>query len=251
MIKQCYISKSLEGLDFKKKYGFTDYVDSLAPLYLFGMYRQEDLDIFINHKGPITIIWQGSDAKNIPVLFLSELRKKQVRHIAISHWISVSLQKLNIEHECIAVSATIDNLDVCPRGDSIYFYSSDESKESADHYGEYMLEEIKQRIGLNVIRGTLTTYSKEQLIEVYKQCFVNLRLTKYDGCPNTNLEMGLMGRKSVFNGVIPHSLSWHNVDDICETIMREYESRHRDNSNISKDIKQFLKINQQNFLNHA
>lgn len=251
MITQCYISPSLAGLDFKTKYGFTDYLDSSKPLALFGMYREEDLDVFRSHKGLITLIWQGSDAKNIPVLYLEELRKKPARHIAISHWNSASLKKYGIDHECIAVSATIDNLQPCPRGDSIYFYSSDESKESADLYGEYMLEEIKNRTGLNIIRGTLTTFNKEELVEMYKKCFINLRLTKYDGCPNTNLEMGMMGRRSVFNGLIPHSLAWGSVEDICETIMREYENRHLDNSYISKDIKEFLRINQLKFLHHG
>lgn len=250
MIKQCYISQSLEGLDFRKKYGLTGYLDSSATLAIFGMYRQEDLDVFMSHSGPITVIWQGSDAKNIPVLYRDEILKKPAKHISISHWISASLARHGIPHENIAVSATIDNLEVCQRGDNIYFYSSDESKESADLYGEHMINEIKTRTGLNIIRGTLTTFKREELIEVYKNCFINLRLTTYDGCPNTNLEMGLMGRKSVFNGLIPHSLAWESVDDVCETIMREYDMRHQDNSYISKDIKEFLYTNQINFLNH-
>jgi hypothetical protein len=53
--------------------------------------------------------------------------------------------------------------------------------------------------------------------------------------------MGLMGRKSIYNGDLAHSIKWENIDDICESIMNEYNNRHLTDS-VSKDFYNFVKI---------
>lgn len=243
---QCHISESLAGLDFKSKYNLTDYVDSLKTLVIFGMYRDYDLSVYRRHPGDIILVWQGSDAKNM--LFPDEIKKKKAKHYSISHWIKNSLDQAGIENEYLPISATKADLDCCKRGDSVYFYSSDESEESASHYGEHYIEQIKHITGLNIIRATVDTYSREELIEVYKKCFVSLRLTTYDGCPNTNLEMGLMGRRSFFNGDIPHSIKWDNIYKLCDDLIQEYENRHQNNKQIAADIKKYVNLPNQIFL---
>jgi hypothetical protein len=45
--------------------------------------------------------------------------------------------------------------------------------------------------------------------------------------------MGLLGRRSIYNGDIPLSIKWAGVDDICKSIMQEYYSREYDNRDIS------------------
>jgi hypothetical protein len=54
--------------------------------------------------------------------------------------------------------------------------------------------------------------------------------------------MGLMGRRSIFNGKIPHSIKWKGIEDICQSIMSEYETRHEDNIQIAKDIYNYISI---------
>jgi len=235
---QGYISQSLAGLDFMGKYKLTPYLDSFQPLVIFGMYRPEDYDVYTNHKGPLTVVWQGMDAKQVDA---EKINLRVAKHYSISHWIKESLHSFNIRNEYAPIHATVsDGLKNWKRGNYIYFYTSDESPESKEYYGENMIEEIKERTGLKVIRSTWNRFNKFELIENYKKCFINLRLTTFDGCPNTNLEMGMMGRRSVFNGNLPHSLKWSNVDDICNHVMIEYENRHVDNSDISKDLINFV-----------
>lgn len=248
MFKQAYISKSLAGLNFRKVYGLTKYTDSVKPLVMFGMYRQEDLDIYLNHQSDIILVWQGCDGKDLTDEWAEQLKARPCTHYAISHWISKRLKKHGIEHQFLPISATKPIINVKPKGDSIYIYSSDLSKESGRYHGDNFIERIKERTGLNVIRATLKTYSKQELYKIYEKCFINLRLTKYDGCPNTNLEMGLMGRKSIFNGNIPHSIKWKNIDDICENIMIEYGTRHQDGTQTAQDIFNFINI-KKDFLN--
>lgn len=104
-----------------------------------------------------------------------------------------------------------------------------------------MIEQIEERIDIPIIKADYQTFTKDQLYDVYAQCFLNLRLTPHDGCPNTNLQMGLMGRKSIYNGDLPHSIAWTDVDNICESIMREYDNRHL-SDNVSSDFYNFVKI---------
>jgi hypothetical protein len=235
---QIYRSESLEGLDYQSKYNLKDYTDSLAPLYIFGMYRNEDFEVLRNHKGECTIVWCGSDAKDLPTSWVSEIKK--VNNISISHWIKQSLYKHGIESEIKYLNATLPIINNYPNGDCIYFYSSDEANEV---YGEKYLVPIMNRTGLKVIRATYGMFDKEQLQEVYKKCFINLRLTEHDGTPHTNLEMGLMGRKSIFNGDLPHSIEWNDLDDICANIMYEYKNRHNDNKHISIGFLNFINDN--------
>jgi len=237
---QGYVSKSLSGLNFIKVHKLSRYTDSIKPLMMFGMYRQHDLDVYLNHNSELTLVWQGCDGRDLTDEWAELLKSKPCKHIAISHWISRCLKKKGIAHELKPITATKPKINLKPRGDSIYIYSSDLSKASGRYHGDQYIERIKERTGLNVIRATLKTYNKSDLLKIYEKCFINLRLTKFDGCPNTNLEMGLMGRRSIFNGKIPHSIKWKNIDDICDSIMKEYETRHEDNSKIAKDIYDYI-----------
>lgn len=242
MIEQSYISRSLAGLEdkFRAKYQLTDYVDRRKPVVIFGMYNQDDIRTYLYHKSEVVVVWQGMDAKDLHYKTVSQLKQRNAKHFSISHWIQKSLNEVGIENECLPISATIGENLCCNRGDSVYFYSSDLSQESADYYGEYMLEEIRRRTKLNVIRATWNTYPPEKLNKIYESCFINLRLTTFDGCPNTNLEMAMRGRRSIYNGNIPHSLRWTDVDDVCDTIMVEYENRKLNNKPIATDAVSFI-----------
>lgn len=235
---QGYISRSLVGLDFKTKYGLSDYTDRSAPLVMFGMYDDEDLHTYRTHKGELSLVWQGMDSKDLNGR-AGSLKKREATHYSISHWITESLDKHDIQSTYAPISATSGKSKPTRKGNSIYFYTSNLSQESSDYYGTPMIKEIEERTGLDIIVATYETYTKEQLFnEIYPKCFINLRLTTYDGLPNTNLEMGLLGRKSIFNGNIPGSIKWRSVTDICNSIMYEFYRR----SLISYDIADITEI---------
>jgi hypothetical protein len=244
---QGYISKSLEGLDFAGKYKLSDYLCRSAPLVMFGMYREEDYDIFKCHKGEITVVWQGMDARSLSSPDI--IKGKRAKHYSISHWIKESLDDKGIENEYFPIHATVDNGQrAAPMGMCMYFYSNDCSDESLKYYGYDIALEVSERTGIELVHCTLTSLTKKNLHEAYKNCFVNLRLTSYDGCPNTNLEMGLMGRRSIFNGDITHSIKWETIDDVCWHVLKEFENRHDGKSKIVNDIVKFINQPNQLFL---
>ena len=64
-------------------------------------------------------------------------------------------------------------------------------------------------------------YATNNIKEVYKKCFIALRLTRFDGLGCTNIELGLMGIKSVANNLSPNCLPWQTEDDVCRHIIVE------------------------------
>ena len=233
IIKQGHVSQSLHRLRerFMSKYNLEEYKNNSEPLIIFGMYKGRDYEILNNHKGHLTVVWCGSDSLKVN---RDAIKKKiHVRHIALSKQVSEDL--IGIKHTILPISACSLDYHPCQRGDSIYFYGNSEI------YGVSYLPEIKKRTGLNVIHAH-GQYSQSEIRDIYRQCFIGLRLTRHDGLPNTVLELGMMGRRSIYNGNIPHSIKWKNIDDICESIMREYHNRNRDNSKIAEDIKKYLDI---------
>lgn len=245
-IKQAYISESLEGLDFLSKYSLKNYWSTHEPLVIFGMYRNEDIYIFKNHPAPVNLVFQGSDALNLSSAWAEVIKnRKDCKVYAISHWISDSLFKKGIAHYVVPISATsLDWYNPIPLGDHVYFYSSDDTTDNFEYYGGPIAQEVEKKTGLPFIYATLKTFYKEQLKEAYTKSFINLRLTKYDGCPNGVIEMGLMGRPSVFNGDLPYAFKWNDVDMICDTVEFVYEMRKDfDYFGTANDYKNFLNIN--------
>lgn len=244
---QGYVSKSLVGLDFHSKYNLTEYTDLNSPLVMFGMYDADDLTVYSQHLGPVTLVWQGMDAKDLNGK-VEIIKNRDAQHYAISDWITQSLNKYDIVSTYAPISATKGKANPIPRGNSVYFYTSRLSQESSDYYGEYMIDEVIKRTGLKVYVAAYDTYTKEELQDVYRDCFINLRLTTYDGCPNTNLEMGLLGRRSVFNGNIPCSIKWNGLDDVINAVMTEFYRRRESNRDVAELTEIFVNSTNNIFL---
>jgi hypothetical protein len=234
---QAHISESLAGLDkgLIEKYNLTPYLASICDTVFMGMYREEDLFLLASHIGTSTIVWFGSDALDLPDECIKFVQDSV--NIGVSHQVVETLSKKGIYAIWCPINAVIpQNWPLRPNGDKIFWYSGN----APEFYGESLINEIKERIDIQIITATNDTFTREEIIDVYSQCFINLRLTAHDGCPNTNIEMGLMGRKSIFNGDLPLSIPYRSVDDICQSIMKEYTTRHVDNYYISNLYHNFI-----------
>jgi hypothetical protein len=234
---QSHISESLAGLDkgLIEKYNLIPYKNCIGEIVFMGMYREEDLVLLATHLGTSTIVWFGSDAKDLPEDWIKFVQSS--RNIAVSHQVQETLTAKGVDSIWCPINAVIPHhWPLVPNGDKIFWYSGN----APEYYGQELINEIKERINIPIIRAGHDTFEKSEIFDVYAQCFLNLRLTPHDGCPNTNIEMGLMGRRSIFNGDLPGSIPWQSVDDICQSIMREYSTRHVDNVYISKIYHNFV-----------
>lgn len=242
-IKQAHVSSAVASFKnkFLSKYNLTDFKDQTRPLVIFGMYDNVDMGVLLNHKAPVILVWCGSDSLKIKLKDVWALKRKVKKHFAMSRFISDDLNKHNIKHTILPITPSEINIQPQPRGDSMYCYGI----KNPSLYNTGIAEEVARITGYNLILAKHDTFNQEQLMDAYKNSFIGLRLTLHDGLPNTVLELGMMGRRSIYNGDIPHSIKWKSVDDICKNVVIEYENRHQPNQHISEDIKKYINISDQ------
>jgi hypothetical protein len=246
-ITQAHISGSVKFFSkgFREKYGLRPYFHNDRPLAIFGMYRPEDYDLLFKHKQPIVVVWCGSDGMQINEQRAGILRSRpDAFHIAQSSFLSDDLKKWGIPHKVLPVTPAQIDLQPAKRGNAIYCYYGAEWAKNT--YGYDLAMQVIDRTGLKAYLTTSKCYTREELIDVYKDCFIGLRLTKHDAVAVTVVELGMMGRRCVFNGDSPNSIKWSGVDDICESVIKEYENRHNDNTwQISQYVKDYINIGDQ------
>jgi len=241
-INQARISEGASSFkkEYLNKFNCVEAYDIYQPIVFFGMYDKSDyaaLDRFIHKK---VIVWCGTDSTMLDNNKAKYLKGIRATHIVKSKFMSDDLKKFDIPHKIIPVSWQDHNIYPVSLGDNIYHYGKE------DYYGTEYLDTIEKTTGLYIIRTTKDTYSKEELRKIYQKCFIGLRLTKHDGLPNTVLELGMMGRRCIYNGGIPTSIKWNNLEDITYSIMEEYQNRLFANTiQISKEIKDYINIGEE------
>jgi hypothetical protein len=238
---QMYISKSVESFkkEFSSRYNLAPYSSKTKPLVIFGMYRDEDYVVYQRHRGGIIVVWCGSDGMQITKKRKRIIKSQpRARHIVTSIYTAKDLSVSGIPYIIRPITPAPNIIDLQPRGDNLYCYTGNDPA----FYNKALAEEVGVRTGLKVIYADCNTYSKQELWEVYKSCFMGLRLTLHDGVPTTVIELALMGRRSAFNGGIPGSIPWRNIDDLCETVLKEFELRHQPNDDIAKSMYDYLNI---------
>jgi hypothetical protein len=219
----------------KKRFNLNDFNNPAEPVLIFGLYNFEDYKFALNHKAYKVIIWCGSDALKIR----PEIVNIKARHISISKQVQNTLKSFNLQSELIPICPVIiDNLPVKKRGNAIHFYCGDDAKQ----YGGDFLDEIKKRTGLSIIKTSYNLFSKKDLVAIYNQCFIGLRITEHDGIAVTVCEMGLMGRKMIHNGDHPNCLHYKNIDDVVRLIMQEFLNRDKNNEMIAREMRDYLNV---------
>lgn len=238
---QIYISQDLYHFDrIKNLYNFHDYYSRNKPALFFGVYNDNDLNMILNHQGERYIMWGGTDC-DIRFIKHREIIAKimnirVVKHFAISKNIQDRLSKIGISTERIELNLT--NTDyfkpLKKKGDYVYIYNGYD-KGNEHIYGEEEYTYVVQKLNKFLFiysHGMKLPYNK--MANLYKKCFIGLRLTKHDGSANTVSEMQKMGLNVVHNGEFNNTLPWKNTQDIITHIHSEYLQK--------KDVK-FSKLN--------
>jgi hypothetical protein len=247
----------------KKKYDFTDYVDSRQPVFMFGCYgeRQIHYALSVARTSPMVVIcWGGSDAKILKELELGTDKARtfwsnamrnmhNIKHIAISHWIAEDMEILKFPYHRISIIPH-DNSDIkpCPQGEAIYMYRPD-----LEAYNGGIYQKVKEKLPYRFIETNSHTFTREQLYDAYRDSFIGLRFTEHDGLSNTVCELGLMGRRVIHNGDTPNSIHYdkNNIDSIVAAVHKEYNNRNeaayipdevKNYECIAQRVKEFLNI---------
>jgi len=247
-IKQCEYAEARMGkfFYFLEKYNLKKYYSPKEPAIFFGMYSGLTLKTLKNHKNLAIVIWRGSDIISPKKRLQSVLSIKNVniKHIAISRFIAKDLEKKGVPYKLIPLSATkVEDLDVYPLGDEIYAYMS---KKRFDFYGGPIIKKLSKMCKYKInIADSTNSFTRKQLIEVYKKSFLGLRLTQHDGIANQVIEMGMMGRKCIHNGDHPSCIGWKSLKDILKNIEIESKNIGTTNLNICLRTKRYIDVGQE------
>ena len=245
MIQQGRISASISGFPFLKQWGIGPYTDPDKPAVFVGCYNPpEDFRTIMNHQALGVLIWGGTDVDMIAAEKLNKLKNKpNIKHIAQSGFIARDLQKAGIKYRRLPLTTVPRIMNPYPLGDKVYCYTPPKSnKPRYRYYGGHVLEKVMKLMpDQEFILTVPKLYSKEKLFELYKECFIGLRLTEHDGLPHTVVEMGLRGRRCVFNDDIPGAIPWSGAKDIVDIIKKE-KARTANPQKVAKEMYDYLDI---------
>ena len=236
---------------FFKKHSLEEYKNKKLPSIFFSLWDYGPLKC---HKSFALIIWRGSEILKLGKKLSNFKKMKNVYHVAISSYIAKDLDKYGIEYKFVPiVGLNMNYFKPCPLGKEIYTYIP--SSFPAKYYPRYGMKVVQQiqkkcKYKINIIDSP-NKIKRKKMIDVYQKCFCGLRLTRHDGLPNQVIEMGLMGRKSFYNGNIPGSIKWNknNIDKILINIEKEAGKIGTVNNTYSEEIKNFITINDNIWLN--
>jgi len=225
------------------------YSDPTAPAFFYSTWAITH--ILDNHKGPAIII-VNSDPRPIEHHLDKIKLRNNIYFISTSHLTSNYLDELKLKY--IEFPFDLPNrTDITPvkKGNSIYFYGQG----STDNlYGYSVIKRIVEEHfpHLNIIctqfqkhRGVedhhpFKPYSKSELEDVYKKCFIGVRLTQFDGLSATVQDLGVRGIKTIWNGGSPSSLPYYSEEDIINHIRNEEKLIGQTDLALSNSVKLFL-----------
>ena len=244
IISQCkYAEKRIDKFkSFLIDNELKDYCDIRAPAIFFGLYSPECFRTLRDHKGLSIVIWRGTDIlKKNRLRGVVDLKRNNIKHVAISSFIAKDLKAVNVKYKLIPIPGVkIKDIPVEKLGDEVYAYMS---AKRADFYGGPILKYIKDNIPFKMnINTSCNTYTRDQLMEVYKKSFIGLRLTKHDGVANQVVELGLMGRKCIHNGSHPNAVKWKKAKDIIKIINSESKKIGQINTELVANVKKYINI---------
>ena len=240
-IKQIYVSPGLKAFADRmyQKYDLVPYTNPNEPAIIYGVFKASPT-ILQKHKSMAVILWAGTDVLRLleayrsPVWHSSTVFRNIAEfpnyfHVCRSNILKRDFDELRMQYRFVRVSPVIpENFPLSPLGFDVYCYGAEKKPEV---YGGDWIEQLKIDFPHIRFRGncleheTFVPYS--QMYNVYKQCFMGLRLTKHDGLPNTVLELALMGRRCVYNDDLPGSIPYQTYEDVKAAIEQEYVKIHQ------------------------
>jgi len=248
-IRQVRVASALKLFSkrFMSKYDLHAYTNPHKPAIFFGCYPgRGDINAVLHHSALAVIVWGGSDAKSMHrAMYSNMLAAPNICHVAISKFVSNDMLKLKVPHIHLPVCPSIhQDFEPAPLGQNVYVYSSHLYPKN---YGwdlvrkvQRLLPHVKFSVRYSTPPGSCPI---DEMTRVYKRCFIGLRLTTHDGLSNTVVELGLMGRRCVWNGWTPNAIPWTSVDDVVRIIKEEQSRIGELHPEVACEIKEFLHLN--------
>jgi len=232
--KQCYVSTGLHMFKDRlfKKFNLTEYLNNFEPCIFFGIYTDNDLLKIRDHIGLKIVIWGGEDANSSNLHSLATMNEiklvPNIIHISISKCIYKRLQCINIQSLYINFNlvdtSIFKPIPINELGNKIFIFNG-QTKGRTNIYGEKYYSEVVSKLPqFEYIYSNNLCAKYESMPDIYKKCFIMLRLTENDGNANSVQECESMNIPVIHNQS-DYGLKWKNIDDIIHYILK-YSSYH-------------------------
>jgi hypothetical protein len=221
--------------------------------FLSSKYTKFILD---NHTGPAIIIMNDNP---VPLeTYLEKVKKrKNIYFISVSAIMSNYLDKLGLSYvEFPWELEARDEWEAVKKGPCIYVYSEGPK---TNMYGWPTINRIVKKHFPHI--KIITTshyksmqndppfqyYTNEQLEDIYEQCFLSIRLTRFDGLSGTVQDLGCKGIKTIWNGGSPSGLNYEMDNDIINHIRNEEKTIGQKDTQLSEEVKKFLDMDRKEY----
>mgnify|MGYP003627374869 CR=1 FL=1 len=246
LIKQLFIPQQFQHY---KRQSLIDerlgpYNDPDKPAFFFSTRSIEK--IMTTHKGPAVLI-VNNDIRPVENNLEWVKNRKNLYFISTSKLMSTYLDGLGIKYIEFPFSiAKISNVNVKPKGKSIYVYGDGPN---SNFYGYHIIKRlIKNNFpSLNIIYAKygqsmppFINYTREELDKVFDNVFLGIRLINFDGLSATVVDLGMRGIKTIWNGGTPSALSYSSERDIINHIKNEYKKVGTSDHLLSQTVFNFL-----------
>jgi hypothetical protein len=252
-IEQARVSEGIQFFEerFHNTLGLKKYDDPNKPALFYGCYpSRDDVKTLLAHNSLAVMVWCGSDAmwfteaKWRPEEYIPLLQAKHIKHVATSEFIMNDLRKMELDYKYLPIVVSdVTPFKPAPKGDKVYVYANSRNPWL---YGIETIEEVEKALpGITFIKRyppLSEKEKKEDMFKVYKECFVGLRPTVHDGICHTAVEMGLMGRRMIWNGCLPNAIHWNSVESIVKTIEIEKESIGQVDEKLANEVKEHIQL---------
>ena len=224
-----YISNDLKHLErICQLYNLNKGYRLIDPIVLFGLYNLDDYRVLNSHKTTIYIIWGGTDEQMITEKTLDMLLvSKHIYHIAISKDIEERLLSRGLE-KVVYINLDLTNYlvfkPVEKTGNKIFIYNG-YNKGQEDKYGKHIYEKVMSILPEYeyILSNELGGINNEKMFDIYKECFIGLRLTSNDGNANMVGELKAMNIPVIHN-LSDYGLKWSTVEDVIK-IIKSYQKK--------------------------
>jgi len=241
--------------------------DGLALEYLT---KNDDIIKIITFSGADIDISTDINYKNIKVdtILYTFFKAKNIYFITRSTFMEESCAKVSLKQMyypfIFKFKYGIYDTKLTQKGNNILYYCYP-GLEGLYYGSELFKKVIKIMPGFNFIKITnpysydkkkekainenfITARTFDELIQIYKSCFINLRLTKHDGIANMVYELGSLGIKSIYNDKkCPCAIEYKNEHDIKSSILEEFKLKN--DKNYIKSVKEKTNLHLKNNLN--
>lgn len=233
----------LHNQSLMKKYSFISANNINEPVLFFGCYGNDYIEKALSWRSKVIIWWSGSDILNLkkqPLLIEKIRNNNNIIHLATCNFIEKDLKELNLPYIKVPLFTLNSELfESKPLGDSIYVYHPN----TQAYCPNILYQKIRKEFSnIPFIEAdNFRTFDQDTLHKMYERSFLALRFTTHDGLSHTACEIGLMGRKIIWNGDTPNAINYKTDDDILQEIEDTIINKYCPNT-ISEEMFNYLNI---------